>query len=86
MQFSLQQNAVTRDEVRFTGEVAIFDSINAKGIVKLSCSIGDMIRVRVTTGTARVGSALQSHSFGGFRIGLNNGETLLFNLFKRVIF
>jgi hypothetical protein len=23
MQFSLQQNAVTRDEVRFTGEVAI---------------------------------------------------------------
>jgi hypothetical protein len=66
---SLQQNAVVRDEVRFQGDVAIFDSIEAKGMVILPCSIGDVIRVRVTAGTVRVGSALEFHSFGGFRIG-----------------
>ena len=66
---SLQQNAVVRDEVRFQGDVAIFDSIEAKGMVILPCSIGDVIRVRVTAGNVRVGSALEFHSFGGFRIG-----------------
>jgi hypothetical protein len=47
----------------------MFESIEPTGMVVLSCSIDDVIRVRFTTGTVRVGQAAELHSFGGFRIG-----------------
>ena len=66
---SLQQNTLIRDEVRFEGQISSFDSIEAKGVVILPCSIGDVIFVRVMGGNVRLGAAAEFHSFGGFRIG-----------------
>jgi len=46
-----------------------FNSVAAKGQVILPCVVGDIIRIRVESGSVRLGSVSEFSSFGGFLIG-----------------
>ena len=47
----------------------VFDTVSAKGSVILPCVVGDIIRVRVLSGSVRLGKVAEFSSFGGFLIG-----------------
>ena len=78
-QVQLQQNGTQRDECQITNmnptlsDPAVgpnrFNSVAAKGNVILPCVVGDIIRIRVTSGSVRIGSVAEFSSFGGFMIG-----------------
>ena len=78
-QVQLQQNDTLRDECQITNMNPVlsdpavgpnrFNSVAAKGNVILPCVVGDIIRIRVTSGTVRIGSVAEFSSFGGFMIG-----------------
>jgi len=46
-----------------------FNSVASKGHVILPCVVGDIIRIRVESGSVRLGSVTEFSSFGGFMIG-----------------
>jgi len=46
-----------------------FNSVASKGHVILPCVVGDIIRIRVESGSVRLGSVAEFSSFGGFMIG-----------------
>ena len=78
-QVQLQQNDTLRDECQITNMNPVlsdpavgpltFNSVAAKGHVILPCVVGDIIRIRVTSGSVRIGSVAEFSSFGGFMIG-----------------
>jgi hypothetical protein len=75
----LQQNSTQRDRCQLSNMNPtlsdpavgsnVFNSVAAKGNVILPCVVGDIIRIRVTSGTARTGQVAEFSSFGGFMIG-----------------
>jgi len=75
----LQQNGTQRDRCQLSNMNPtlsdpaegpnIFNTVAAKGSVILPCVVGDIIRIRVTSGLARTGSVAEFSSFGGFMIG-----------------
>jgi len=67
----LQQDGVAIDQV-FTDLALTTDTdLGCKGMVIVPCVVGDVIRIRVKTGSVGIenGGFLQYHSFGGFLIG-----------------
>jgi hypothetical protein len=75
----LQQNGTQRDRCQMTNinptlsdpavGPDIFNTVASKGNVILPCVVGDIIRIRVTSGNVRTGSVAEFSSFGGFMIG-----------------
>ena len=75
----IEQNSICRDLCQISnmnpvlsdpaqGPI-VFDTVSAKGSVILPCVVGDIIRVRVVSGSARLGKVAEFSSFGGFLIG-----------------
>jgi hypothetical protein len=75
----LQQNGTQRDRCQISNMNPtlsdpavgsnIFNTVAAKGQVIIPCVVGDIIRIRVTSGAVRTGSVAEFSSFGGFMIG-----------------
>jgi len=67
----LQQEGTAKDQVFTDLALTSGTNLGCKGMVIIPCSVGDVIRVRVKSGSVRIenGGFFEFHSFGGFLVG-----------------
>ena len=67
----LQQEGTSKDQVFTDLALTSGTNLGCKGMVIIPCSVGNVIRVRVKSGSVRIenGGFFEFHSFGGFLIG-----------------
>jgi len=67
----LQQEGTAKDQVFTDLALTLGTNLGCKGMVIIPCSVGNVIRVRVKSGSVRIenGGFFEFHSFGGFLIG-----------------
>ena len=67
----LQQDGTAKDQVFTDLALTLGTNLGCKGMVIIPCFVGNVIRVRVKSGSVRIenGGFFEYHSFGGFLIG-----------------